>query len=112
MSKDYYKTLGVNKGANKDEIKQAYRRLAHQYHPDKTGGDDKRFKEINEAYSILSNDEKRQQYDQFGTTFEGFSAQGGPAPGWDFSGFSNQGVNFEDLFRDGFSAQGGPASGW
>ncbi|MDP2926882.1 MAG: DnaJ C-terminal domain-containing protein, partial [bacterium] len=46
------------------------------------------------------------------TTFEGFSAQGGPAPGWDFSGFSNQGVNFEDLFRDGFSAQGGPASGW
>ena len=107
MSKDYYKTLGVNKDAEKDELKQAYRRLAHQYHPDKTGGDDKKFKEINEAYSILSNDEKRQQYDQFGTTFE----QGGGS-GFDFSGFGGQGVNFEDLFRNGFSAQSGPDSGW
>jgi len=94
MSKDYYKILGVNKDVGKDEIKQAYRRLAHQYHPDKTGGDDKKFKEINEAYSVLSNDEKRQQYDQFGTTFE----QGGP--GFDFSGFGGQGINFEDLFRN------------
>ena len=100
MNKDYYKTLGVNKNASKDEIKQAYRRLAHQYHPDKTGGDDKKFKEINEAYSVLSNDEKRQQYDQFGTTFEGFSAQNGSSPGWDFSGFGGQGINFEDLFKN------------
>ena len=93
MGKDYYKILGIKNAASKDEIKQAYRRLAHQYHPDKTGGDDKKFKEINEAYSILSNDEKRQQYDQFGTTFE----QGG---------FSGQGMNWEDVFRN-YSNQGG-----
>ncbi len=90
MSRDYYKILGVSQSASKDEIKQAYRRLAHQYHPDKTGGDDKKFKEINEAYSVLSDDRKRQQYDQFGAAFEqggqnysDFSAQGGPASGWE-----------------------------
>lgn len=104
MSKDYYKILGVSKEVNKDEIKQAYRKLAHQYHPDKQGGDEKKFKEINEAYQVLSNDEKRQQYDQFGSTFEGF--QGGQ--GFDFSGFQGQGFNFEDLF----SNQGGSAEGW
>jgi len=93
MAKDYYKILGVNRNASKDEIKQAYRRLAHQYHPDKTGGDDKKFKEINEAYSVLSDDEKRRQYDQFGTTFEG------GASGFDFSGFGAQGINWEDLFK-------------
>jgi len=101
MAKDYYKILGIGKNASKDEIKQAYRRLAQQFHPDKTGGDDKKFKEINEAYSVLSDDRKRQQYDQFGTVFEG--AQG--AQGWDFSG---QGINFEDLFSmfgQGFGGQ-------
>jgi len=91
MSKDYYKILGVSKDASKDEIRRAYRELAHQHHPDKKGGDEKKFKEINEAYQVLSDDNKRQQYDQFGTTFEGFQG----APRWDFSG---QGVNFEDLF--------------
>jgi molecular chaperone DnaJ len=100
MSKDYYKILGVSRSANKDEIKSAYRRLAHQYHPDKRGGDEKKFKEINEAYQVLSDDQKRQQYDQFGTTFEGFQG----APGFDFSGFSGQGINFDDLFR-GFRGQ-------
>ena len=109
MSKYYYKILGISKNASKDEIKRAYRRLAHQYHPDKNGGDDTKFKEINEAYQILSNDAKRQQYDQFGTIFgQGFSGQGA---NWDdiFSAFGQSGrfygqrINLEDLFSDIFS---------
>lgn len=94
MSKEYYKILGVSQDASKEEIKKAYRQLAHKYHPDKAGGDEKRFKEINEAYQVLSNDEKRAQYDQFGAVF----GQGGPGGGWG-------GVNFEDLFQGsgGFS---------
>ena len=104
---DYYQTLGVNKTANQDEIKQAYRKLAHQYHPDKKGGDEKKFKEINEAYQVLSNKEKRAQYDQFGRVFEGagqpgsgqgfggfdFSSFAGQAGGFDFNNFG-----FEDIF--------------
>ncbi len=74
--KDYYKILGINKNASEDEIKKAFRRLAHKYHPDK-GGDEKKFKEINEAYQVLSNKEKRAQYDRFGRVFEG-------RPGSDF----------------------------
>ena len=103
MSKDYYKILGISKSASKEEIKRAYRELAQKYHPDKRGGDEKRFKEINEAYQVLSDDNKRVQYDQFGTTFEGFQG----APGWDFSG---QGINFDDLFSmfgQGFEGQRG-----
>ncbi|MBD3282398.1 MAG: molecular chaperone DnaJ [Candidatus Portnoybacteria bacterium] len=84
MSKDYYKLLGIDKNASKEEIKKAYRKLAHKYHPDKQGGDEQKFKEINEAYQTLSNDQKRQQYDQFGTTF-------GP-------GQQGQGFNWEDIF--------------
>lgn len=99
--KDYYKVLGVSRTATEDEIKKAYRRLAHQYHPDKAGGDEKKFKEVSEAYQVLSDNGKRAQYDRFGQVFEGgaggFGGQAGPMPGWDFSGFS---------------AQGGPASGW
>ncbi|HXF28720.1 MAG TPA: DnaJ domain-containing protein, partial [Chlamydiales bacterium] len=66
---DYYEILGVTKQASQDEIKKAFHKLAHKYHPDK-GGDEKKFKEINEAYQVLSNAEKRQQYDQFGRTFD------------------------------------------
>lgn len=91
--KDYYQTLGVSKNASEDEIKKAYRKLAHQHHPDKQGGDEKKFKEINEAYQILSDKAKRSQYDQFGTTFEGAGAYG---PG-EQSGFS--GFDFNDIFR-------------
>ena len=84
MAKDYYEILGVQKSASDYEIKRAYRKLAHQYHPDKNKGDDKKFKEINEAYQILGNREKREQYDRFGRTF---SAEGGPASGWDSQSF-------------------------
>ena len=73
---DYYKTLGIHKGASEEDVKKAFRKLAHKYHPDK-GGDEKKFKEINEAYQILSNKEKRQQYDKFGRVFEGAQGQSG-----------------------------------
>lgn len=117
MAKDYYEILGVGKGANDDEIKKAYRKLAHKHHPDKGGGDEAKFKEINEAYQVLSDKAKRQQYDQFGRTFDG--AQGGPGfGGFDFSGFQgfgDQGFEFgggfEDIFSDIFSGGGGRSSG-
>jgi len=84
MAKDYYKILGIGKEADNDEVKKAYRKLALKYHPDKTKGDkdsEQRFKEINEAYQVLSDPAKRQQYDQFGQTFSGGNAGAG------FSGF-------------------------
>ena len=99
MSKDYYNILGINKSSSKEEIKKAYRKLAHKYHPDKQGGDEKKFKEINEAYQVLSNDQKKSQYDQFGSTFDqsGFSGQGSQTGG-------GGGINIEDLFK-GFGEQ-------
>ena len=69
MNKDYYEILGINKKAPKEEIKKAFRTLAHKYHPDKKTGDDAKFKEINEAYSVLSDDKKRAEYDSYGQTF-------------------------------------------
>ncbi len=77
MAKDYYELLGVERSAADDEIKRAFRRAAHQHHPDKTGGDAEKFKEVNEAYQVLSNKDKRAQYDQYGQTFEQAQAQGG-----------------------------------
>lgn len=98
MAQNYYNILGVSKSASDDEIKKAYRKLAHKHHPDKAGGDEKKFKEINEAYQVLSDKTKRQQYDQFGRTF---SAGGGSAYGGDeFEGF-----DFGDIF--GQARQGG-----
>jgi len=95
--KDFYQILGVSRESSPEQIKKAYYELAHKHHPDK-GGDEKKFKEINEAYQVLSNKEKRDQYDRFGQAFdgaEGFSAQGGPASGWDFTwGGGQQGENF------------------
>ena len=69
MAKDYYALLGVSKDASADEIKAAFRKKAHEHHPDK-GGDEEKFKQVNEAYQILSNESKRKQYDQFGTNFD------------------------------------------
>lgn len=111
MSKDYYKTLGVSKNASPDEIKRAYRRLAQEHHPDK-GGNQEKFKEVNEAYQVLSDPQKKSQYDQFGTTFEQAQARGN-AHGFegfrDFSSFAeafnfgqggnNNGGGFEDIFE-------------
>ncbi|NTW27364.1 MAG: molecular chaperone DnaJ [Candidatus Moranbacteria bacterium] len=99
---DYYKILGVDKNSSDDEIKKAYRKLAHKHHPDKQGGDAEKFKEINAAYQVLSDKSKRQQYDQFGSGFEqrggggGFGGFGGQG----FSGFSQGGQDFD--FGDGF----------
>lgn len=108
---DYYKILGVEKGASEDDIKKAYRKLAHQYHPDKKGGDEQKFKEINEAYQTLSNKEKRAQYDRFGKTFDGAGGPGG------FGGFSQSGFGFDfqggdfgdlgDIFEAFFEGMGG-----
>ena len=65
---DYYTTLGINRNASQDEIKKAYKKQSMAHHPDRTGGDDSKFKEINEAYQTLSDPQKKQMYDQFGTT--------------------------------------------
>ncbi len=95
MARDYYEILGVGKSASKDEIKRAYRKLAHEYHPDKgQSGDEAKFREINEAYEVLSDDTQRTQYNQFGQTFEQVRAQGQGGFGG-FSGFSN----FSDFMR-------------
>lgn len=99
--KDYYDILGVPKNASQDEIKKAFYKLAHKYHPDK-GGDAEKFKEINQAYQILSDPEKKAQYDRFGTAFEGVP---GGAPG--FEGFNWQNMNFEEPFGFSFNNFGG-----
>ncbi len=104
MAKDYYEILGVAKDASDDDIKRAFRKLAHQHHPDKNGGDAEKFKEINSAYQVLSDKQKRAQYDQFGSSFEG-AGPGGPSAGgfggFDFSNFGGAGgaqqFDFSDL---------------
>lgn len=124
MAQDYYSILGVSKGATDEEIKKAYRKAAHQHHPDKSGGDEAKFKEVNEAYQVLSDKVKRQQYDQFGQTFEnGAGGQGQGFDGFDFSGFQgfggqsqgSQGFDFgeggfEDIFSGIFGGGGGRTS--
>jgi DnaJ-class molecular chaperone len=100
MSKDYYKTLGIEKNASKEEIKKAFHKMAHKYHPDKKDGDEAKFKEVNEAYQTLSDDQKRASYDQFGSdgpsSFAGgFGGQAGGFDGFDFSGFSQGQGGFE-----------------
>lgn len=105
MVKDYYQILGVPKSASEDEVKRAYRKLAHEYHPDKTRGDDKKFKEINEAYQVLGNREKREQYDRFGRSFDGQGFGGGGFEGFgDFGGLSDI---LEELFGFGRQGRGG-----
>jgi molecular chaperone DnaJ len=115
--KNYYDILGVTKTASKEEIKKAFHKLAHKYHPDKKGGDEAKFKEVNEAYQTLSNDQKRQQYDAFGSAGPGAGFGGANGAGFDFSGFQNaNGQGFEFDFGDIFSqffggAQGGGGRG-
>ncbi len=111
--KNYYEILGLQKGASKEEVKKAFHKLAHQYHPDKKGGNEAKFKEINEAYQILSDDQKRAQYDNFGS-YNGSAGAGGGfnAGGFDFSGFTGgngQGFEFDlgDIFGDIFGGRGG-----
>lgn len=106
MAKNYYETLGVPKDASPDDIKKAFRKLAHQYHPDKGEGNEAKFKEINEAYQVLSNPEKRRQYDQFGSTFDGAGAGGAGFGGFDFRDFGFGQAGFEDIFSDLFGGGG------
>ena len=111
MTKDFYTILGVPRNATKDDIKKAYRHLAHQHHPDK-GGSEIKFKELNEAYQVLSDDRKRAQYDRFGTVFEagrgpgqgGFEWASGFDVGGGFRGFGD--FDFADVFEDVFAGIG------
>lgn len=119
MSKDYYKILGIEKNASTDEVKKAFKKLAMQHHPDRQGGNEAKFKEINEAYQVLSDTDKRAKYDQFGSDFEQQGGFGGGA-GWeDFMNaargggqnggfeFNFGGTDFGDLFGDMFGMGGG-----
>ncbi len=99
MNKDYYKILGIDKTASQEEVKKSFRKKAHQHHPDKSGGDEIKFKEINEAYQTLGNKEKRAQYDQFGSAFS--SAGTGSGQG----GFGQ--ANWQDFARQYGAQQGG-----
>lgn len=112
-SKDYYQSLGVKRDAPAEEIRKAYRRLARKYHPDLNPGDkaaEERFKEIQEAYEVLSEPKKRKMYDQFGfyseQGFPGAGGQQGPNPGFGFGGF-----DFSEAFGAGAGARGGFGGG-
>ena len=94
--RDYYDVLGVGKNASADELKKAYRKAAVEHHPDR-GGDEAKFKEINEAYEVLKDDKKRQRYDQFGHAGVGSSAASDGNP---FGGFGGQGQNVNFDFGD------------
>jgi molecular chaperone DnaJ len=117
MAKDYYDVLGVSKTATDQEIKKAYRKLAQQYHPDKHKGDkesETKFKEVNQAYEVLSDKQKRNNYDQFGSADGGFGGFGGgqggfDAQGFDFSSFSGAG-GFADIFESFFGGGAGASA--
>lgn len=105
-NKDYYSILGVEKGASDEELKKSYRKLAMKYHPDRNQGDkeaEEKFKDINEAYQVLSDPQKKAQYDQFGTT--DFSGGFGGAGGFDFSGMGGFEDIFDSFFGGGFSSR-------
>lgn len=118
--KDYYKVLGVDRKASADEIKKAYRKLARKYHPDINPGNaeaEQKFKEINEAYEVLSDSDKRAKYDRFGADFHRYQQSGGGA-GFDWSqyasqgggpqvDFGNLGGGFSDFFETLFGNMGG-----
>ncbi|MDQ5962875.1 MAG: molecular chaperone DnaJ, partial [Patescibacteria group bacterium] len=114
MAKNYYDVLGIQKGASKDEIKKAFYKLAAKYHPDKKGGDEAKFKELNEAYQTLSDERKRKEYDTYGQTFNGQGSQGGFSGFGGFGGFNPGDFNASefdfsdlgDIFGDIFSGGG------
>ena len=108
--RDYYEILGLQKGASDDEIKSAFRKLAKKYHPDnKSTGDEAKFKEVGEAYAVLSDPQKKAQYDQFGHA--AFNGAGGNPYGnaSGFNGFSTEDIDLESIFRDFFG--GNPFGG-
>lgn len=120
MKKDYYDILGVGRDASADDIKKAFRKLAHKYHPDKGTGNEEKFKEASEAYAVLSDQKKRAEYDAFGRAGAGAAGAGGFG-GFDFSqfqggfggqGFGQGGVEFDlgDIFGEFFGGQGGRAA--
>ena len=113
---DYYKTLGVDRKASEEEIKKAYRKLAMQYHPDRNPGDsraEEKFKQINEAYQVLSDSQKRARYDQLGDSYSRYQNQGGTPGGFNWEEwYSSRPVggnvrveygNLDDIFGGGFS---------
>ncbi len=114
--KDYYQVLGVERAATEDDIKKAFRKLAQKYHPDKKGGDEAKFKEVSEAYAVLSDKKKRAEYDMYGKTFAG-TGGGQGFGGFDFSNFQGfgQGQQFEfdigDIFGEFFGAGAGYQGG-
>lgn len=109
--KDYYKILGVARDASQDEIKKAYRKLARKYHPDvsKEANAEDKFKEVGEAYEVLRDEQKRAQYDQFGSNYR-HGQSFNPPPGWeDHAGFG--GSNFSSFFENMFGGMGGMGGG-
>ncbi|MEX0931019.1 MAG: molecular chaperone DnaJ [Candidatus Paceibacterota bacterium] len=113
--RDYYEILGLKKGASGDEIKKAFRKLATQYHPDKSTGDEAKFKEISEAYAVLSDDKKRAEYDSYGHAFNGAGGGGQGFGGfnWPGQGAGDGGVEFDinDLFENFSDMFGGAGRG-
>lgn len=128
--KDYYKTLGVSRSASADEIRSAYRKLAMKYHPDRNAGNaqaEEKFKEMNEAYQVLSDAEKRARYDQLGSAYSDYRQRGGAPGGFNWNEWTTgspyggaQQVDFNDLFGAGgfsdffsaiFGGRGGGAAG-
>jgi DnaJ-class molecular chaperone len=109
--KDYYRILGVERGADEKAIKSAYRKLARKYHPDVNKGQDARFKEISEAYEVLSDPEKRRRYDTLGPDWQRYAQQGAPAgqPGGGFHVEYGESAEFSDFFRTIFGDMGARA---
>src|ERR1700751_1630019 len=111
--KDYYETLGIGRSANEEEIRKAYRKLARKFHPDVNPGDkaaEERFKQVQEAYDILSDAKKRQIYDQFGFYSENIPPGGGPSGGAEAPPNMNlDSFDFSDFFQGGAGKRGGSA---